>query len=275
MIVNASTKLSPVRFLADRIFEARAGRRIGLIPFINCGDPNLTATRSLLSVCEQNGACAVELCVPFADSITDGATICKSHDRALRQKIVFEDAVDLVRDLRRQSALPIILLVEYSHTVRRRGIESVVAQAKSAGVDGILMHCLPPMLLRQYLDTARDYGMATVLGLFPNSGQDQIEFVLAETTGFIYLATSYGKTGVTSGLASSTLAFFATIRQRAVQPLAVGFGLKTRKDLDKIFNAGADAGIIGSPITAIIEQELDDHAAMCVKVIRFLNQLHT
>ena len=260
-------------FLADRLLKARAEQCPGLIPFINCGDPDLTVTRSLLSVCERSGVCAVELGVPFAGSITDGATILRSHDRALRRQVEFEDVLDLVRDLRRQSVLPIFLLVEYGHTVRGRGIESVVSQAKNAGIDGMLMHCLPPMLLRQYLDAARSYELATVLGLFPNSSSNQIQFVLSETTGLIYLASAYGKTGVSFGLAPEALCFFRRIRQEADQPLAVGFGLKTRTDLNTIFDNGADAGIIGSPVTAIVEQHLDDSQAMCAAVEQYFKQL--
>ncbi len=275
MIDTISSRTAPLNLLSAQLLKARAEQRIGVIPYINSGDPDLQATRSLLSICERSGACAVELGVPFANSITDGPIILKSHARALGQKTEFEDVMDLVRDFRRESMLPIYLLVEYSHTVRRRNMTSVLTEAKSVGVDGCLMHCLPPLLLRQYLDTASDVDMATVLGLFPNSGPEQIKFVLSETTGFIYLASTYGKTGAASGLTPRALSFFKQMRSQAKQPLAVGFGVKTRMDLETIFNNGIDTGIIGSSITAIIEQHLDDAMAMCVAVGHYLTELQT
>lgn len=274
MIDMASYYTDQVNTLKNHLLKKRHSQDIGLIPFINSGDPDLWTTRSLLSICKRNQVCAVELGVPFGNSISDGETILRSHERAIRKKVEFEDVLEIVRDFRRESPLPIVLLVEYSHTIRNRGIESVVAQAKSVGVDGMLVHCLPPVLLKRYLDTARNYLMATVLGLFPNSSTDQINFVLAEATGFVYLASTYGKTGSNSGLSEKALSFFKKIRRNSHQPLAVGFGLKTRADLDAIYNSGVDAGIIGSPIVALIEQNLNNPEAICSAVDEYIKLLH-
>ncbi|MGD9210174.1 MAG: tryptophan synthase subunit alpha [Desulfobacteraceae bacterium] len=273
MINNTINATEQENSISACLLTARAENRLGIIPFINCGDPDLQTTHSLLSACDHSGVCAVELGVPFANSITDGPKILKSHERALAQKTQFEDVIDLVRDFRQESSLPIYILAEYRHTVHQRGITAVLTQAKSAGANGFLMHCLPPLLLRSYLDTAREVGLATVLGLFPNSKPNQIEFVMNETTGFIYLTSSYGKTGTASGLTPNSLSFFKQIRDQAKQPLAVGFGLKTRTDLKTIFNSGVDAGIVGSSITAIIEQHLDDATAMCAAVTHYLTEM--
>ena len=255
------------------LLNKRKEKRVGVIPFINGGDPDLKTTQSLLLACEKSNVCAVELGVPFPNSVTDGMAILKSHERALLHQTQFEDIIELVYDFRRGSMLPIYLLAEFNHTVRQRSIESVLTQAKSAGVDGFLMHCLPPVLLRSYLDIARDVGIETILGLFPNSKPKQIQWVISETTGFIYLASTYRKTGSTSGFIPRTLAFFKQIRNLAKQPLAVGFGVKTRQDLETIFSSGVDAGIIGSSITAIIEYYLDDLTAMCAAVKHYLTEL--
>lgn len=259
--------------LARQLLDARFQRNAGLVPFINCGDPDLVTTRALLSICNHSQVCAIELGVPFADSVTDGPTILKSHERALSQKITFDHVLELVRDFRLESKLPLYLIVEYSYTVRRHGIESVVARAKSAGVDGILLHCLPPVLTAQYLDITRSYRLATVLGLFPNSKPEKIDFVLSQATGFVYIAASYGRTGGKAGLSPEALSFFKTIRFRTDQPLAAGFGIKTRKDLEIIHYHGINAGIIGSPIARIIEHNLGDNEALCCEVEHYFKQM--
>jgi tryptophan synthase alpha chain len=251
----------------------RSRKKKGLIVFINSGDPDLNATRRIIGILEKNNVDAVELCVPFPNSFTDGQVILRSHQRALRNNVSLDDVLAMVAETRRTCKIPIVLLADYSHSVKPIGMEAFLTACRKVHIDGTLIHCLPPLLAGAYHQQSKMMGLAAVSSLYPNSSEATRRKVYASASGFIYLVTTYGRTGGNQWQSSAVVAYLKRVRAETTLPLAVGFGIRTRQDLDALYQAGMDAGIIGSAITAIIEQHLESRSEIFHRINLFLQSI--
>src|SRR5712675_2845723 len=131
----------------------RDGRR-GFIPFITAGDPDLETTRELIVELAQAGATLIELGVPFTDPMADGPVIQRASERALRHDFGISDVLQIVSDARQETDVPIILF-SYFNPLLQFGIEKLAREAKSAGVDGILVTDLVPEEANQFASALR------------------------------------------------------------------------------------------------------------------------
>jgi tryptophan synthase alpha chain len=251
----------------------RSRKKKGLIVFVNSGDPDLSATHRIIGLLEKNDVDAVELCVPFPNSFTDGEIILRSHQRALRNNVSLDDVLTMVAETRRTCKVPIVLLADYSHSVKPIGIEAFLTACRKAHVDGTLVHCLPPLLASAYHHQSKIMGLAAVSSLYPNSSEATRHKVYDTASGFIYLVTTYGRTGGNQWHSNTVVAYLKRVRAETTLPLAVGFGIRTRQDLDLLYEVGMDAGIIGSAITAIIEQYRENHSEMLRQINSFLQSI--
>lgn len=254
----------------------RLNNRRNLVTYLNSGDPTLAITASLIRQCHENGVDLIELGVPFPNSFTDGKTVINSHKRALKNKVTFEDVIEMVKYLRTDCQVPIVLLADFSHTVKPRGIEYIVKQCADAGIDGILLHGLPPLYITDYLQQTKAYNIDPIFSLYPNSSKEMIDKVVNISSGFIYLVSQYGRTGGIIDFTSKQLnQFYTSVRQATSIPLMAGFGIKGLNDMNTIFtHSQVDGVIMGSAICHIIESSESDLIEIQDKVKRYLNSIN-
>lgn len=237
------------------VAPARQAHR--LCPLIMAGDPDLASTRALLSRCVALGVTMVELCVPFRNAFTDGDTLRRAHARALDQEIsaahTLSRVLDLVRDFSAQ--IDIVLLVDSSHSLRSVGIDAVLEQAAAAGVAAVLPHGLPPRLAPVFHDAAARAGVPVVGTVYSNAPPDVRRQVLARSSAFLYLVSTYGRSGGAVDPEDLRTQITA-LRSQSKLPIALGFGLRTANDVARAFAAGSDIAIVGSAIAAEIEAAL-------------------
>jgi tryptophan synthase alpha chain len=124
--------------------KLRAARRSALIPFITAGDPSPRATVPAMNAMVKNGADVIELGVPFSDPMADGPVIQRSSERALKHGVGLRDVLAMVAEFRRGDAATPVVLMGYANPIERMGLEAFVAQARVAGVDGVLIVDYPP-----------------------------------------------------------------------------------------------------------------------------------
>ena len=244
------------RTIESMFYRNRKSGKKGLIVFLNAGDPDMATTREILRVLDYNQVDAVELCVAFPRSFTDGPVVQRSHARALANEVTLEQVLDLVRWAEKQIGIPIILLADYSHTVKPIKLKSYLENCHAAGVKATLIHGLPPMLRQEYLKIARELGIETVMSFYLNSLSDLRDKTYQEAQGFIYVVSKYGRSGTTIEFNQEVCAALESIRKETEMPLAVGFGVKHAEHLKAIYSTGFDAAIVGSAITEIIEKNL-------------------
>jgi len=234
-------------------FAAPAQNRRRLCPLIMVGDPDLATTVALLDHCVTLGIDLVELCLPFPNAFTDGATLRRAHARGLASGAGLTDALRLVADY--AGRIDMILLADASHTLRPAGFDAVCAAAATAGAAGILPHGLPPRMADEFARAARAANLPVVGTLYAGGTDELRQAAAARATAFVYLVSAYGR----SGGAMAALPpgpEIAALRQVTAQPIALGFGLKTAADVAAAFAEGADIAIVGSALSDAVEQGL-------------------
>ncbi len=239
-----------------------------LIPYIMAGDPDLAATRQLILALEKAGCDIIELGAPFSDPLADGPVIQKAALRSLAHHTGIGDVLQLVTDVRRESAVPLILMTYYN-LIFRYGEERFARDAARAGLDGVILPDLPPEEAGTLMPAAKKAGLDTIFLLAPTSTDDRRKVVARAAQGFIYYVSLTGVTGANVGLQSPAIAgSIARIRELTDKPVAVGFGIATPDQAAQVASWGADGVIVGSALVKVMEQ----HAGspdMVVKAAEF------
>lgn len=248
-----------------------------LVVYLNCGDPSIEMTYKLIKQCAAHRVDVIELGVPFPNSFTDGGVVLRSHERALQNHVTFEDAILLVKKVRTECSIPIVLLVDFSHSIKSRGIKYVVEKSSLSGVDGLLFHGLPPLFLEDYIEQTNYYGIDPIFSLYPNTSPEKMALTLKNSKGFVYLVSQYGRTGSPVDFCSTEItAFFSSARQATKLPLMAGFGIKNLEDMKNIFSTNAlDGVIVGSAICNIIEASLPSRKNIIKGIYNYLEMIAT
>jgi tryptophan synthase alpha chain len=239
----------------NRIDEAfrrlRSERSAALIPFFTVGDPDLSTTAELMRAAVDSGADLLELGVPFSDPTADGPVLQHASEIGLRAGASLQRALELVADFRQESQLPVILY-GYYNPIFRYGGERFAADARQAGVDGILVVDLPPEDADELLQWTRPAGIHMIFLLTPTSGPDRVRKVLKYAAGFIYYVSVTGVTGVRPMVVESVRPAVQRLRSATQLPIGVGFGISTAEQAGAV--AGfADAVVVGSAIMRVVE----------------------
>ncbi|MFD3806036.1 tryptophan synthase subunit alpha [Streptomyces sp. NPDC058611] len=233
------------------------GRGPGLALFLNAGDPPLPVLRDLVLMLDQEKVDCLELAVPFPDSVTDGPVIQRSARRALdRGGAGLDDVLAFIADVRPHLAhLRIALLADWSHSLKHRDLADATRDIAAAGADGLLIHALPPRLRQSHLETAAAAGLPVVTTCYTKSPPDTQAQAAAHASAYLYLVAHYGRSGTAPAAGHAALAQAVTaLRAHTTSPIAVGFGVSTRQDVQAVGAAGADAAIIGSAAVAAVER---------------------
>ncbi len=231
----------------DKTFrKLRAQRKKAFIPYIMAGDPSLEKTRETVLLFERAGADIVELGVPFSDPLADGPTIQRAAERALDSGVHLKKVIGLVRHLRQQSQIPIVLMTYYN-PVFKYGVEGFVRDAVDAGVDGVIIPDLPPEEAGELLRFAGGRHLATIFLMAPTSTEERMKKIARASTGFIYYVSMTGITGSKLSLDSPIRESLSVIRGITKKPVAVGFGVSTPEEAGAV-SESADGVIIGSAI---------------------------
>jgi tryptophan synthase alpha chain len=242
--------MNPSR-ISQLFARCRAENSPALIAYITAGDPSLERTISLVEAMERGGADLIELGVPFSDPIADGPVIMRATERALAHGASLAGVIEVARRIRERSQIP-ILLFSYLNPLLRYGFERLAADAVAAGVDGILMTDASVEEAGKFVPVVRAAGLDTVFLAAPTSPMDRLKKVAEYSSGFIYLVSRTGVTGVQDQVSGSAAELVARMRQVTDLPLAVGFGIAKPADAGEVAKI-ADGVVVGSAFVRIIE----------------------
>jgi tryptophan synthase alpha chain len=232
--------------------------RPGLAVFLNAGDPPLGVLQELVLRLDHLRVDCLELAVPFPNSPSDGPVIRESADRALADGVDLDAVLGFVESVRPQlSHLKIALLADWSYSIKKLPLQEFLERVHGAGADGLLVHGMPPRLRPSLYETALVVGQPIVTTCYSSSEPPVIEEAADNGTAYIYLVSAYGKSGTVGPPDHSALApVLATLRARTKVPIAVGFGVKTKSDIEALGAVGADAAIVGSACVACVADSL-------------------
>ena len=246
---------SPTRI--DRRFAdlAREGRA-ALVTFVMAGDPDLATSLEILKALPEAGADVIEVGMPFTDPMADGPAIQAAGLRALHAGTTLAKTLRLVADFRAGDQTTPIVLMGYYNPIYVYGVDAFLTEAKTAGVDGLIVVDLPPEEDAELCLPALQAGLNFIRLATPTTDDARLPAVLANTSGFVYYVSITGTTGAATPDFSATAAAVARIKDHTKLPVAVGFGVKNAANAEAIA-AHADGVVVGSAIVEALRASLD------------------
>lgn len=250
--------------------DAPAAERPLVFPYLTAGFPTPAETNELTLAAIRGGAGGLEIGVAFSDPLADGPTIQRANTAALAAGATVETALDAARAVRAAgSDAPITLMgylnpfLAYRADGRQAGggrspaaevgrpLEPLAAAAAEAGVDGVILVDLPVDESDPARETLAAHGIDLIFLLAPTSTPQRIAAVAERAAGFIYLVSVTGVTGARDQIAPDLREFVQRVREHTALPLAVGFGVRNRAQVEAIGRM-CDAAVIGSALTTTI-----------------------
>jgi len=244
---------------------AEAGE-LGLIAYITAGDPSLEASSRIVVAAAEAGADIIELGVPFSDPVADGPVIQRASERALRSRTTLAGVLELVRNLRSLTDVPLVLF-SYFNPILQMGLQKFAESAASAGADGVLITDLTPEEADEYRATVQAQGLYTIFLAAPTSTNERLARIATASTGFLYLVSRTGVTGEREALPEGLPALVRRIRNFTSLPIAVGFGISLPSHVS-VLGGIADAAVVGSALMAEVENADSVDAAVSAVATR-------
>jgi tryptophan synthase alpha chain len=254
----------------DRLFRERTTPVF--IGFTVAGDPDPETSVRVATTLVDAGVDILELGMPFSDPVADGPVIQRADQRALEAGTTPDTVFAIAREIRGARQVPLVLLT-YFNLVWNRGIRRFYQDARDAGIDGILIVDMPVEESDEVREAARAAGIAPIFLVAPTTSAARQEAIIARASGFLYLVSVLGVTGVRDRVSAETVSLIRGMRSRTALPLAVGFGISAPAHAAACCEAGADAVIVGSAIVAIIERHLDDEAGMMAALSAYITAM--
>lgn len=219
------------------------------IAFLTAGDPEADKTVEYILDMEEAGADLVEIGIPFSDPTAEGPVIQEANIRALNAGMTVDGVFDIVRRVRETSRIPLVFLT-YLNPVFHYGYEVFMEKCEALGVDGIIIPDLPYEEKGELDGIAKKHGVDIISMIAPTSAE-RIRKIAREASGFLYVVSSMGVTGVRNEITTDLESIVSIIRENTDLPCAVGFGISTPQQACDMA-AVSDGAIVGSAIVKLI-----------------------
>ena len=240
----------------QRFSELRHEGRAALVTFLMCGDPDLDTSLQLIRALPEAGADVIEIGMPFTDPMADGPSIQAAGLRALKAGGTMVRTLEVVRAFRAGNDRTPIVLMGYYNPIYVYGVERFLADAKAAGVDGLIVVDLPPEEDAELCIPALQAGLNFIRLATPTTDERRLPKVLTNTSGFVYYVSITGVTGAATPDYSKVSQAVQRIKAHTDLPVAVGFGVKNAQSAQSIA-AHADGVVVGSALIDALKGSLD------------------
>ena len=262
--------------IAKRFAALKTADRGGLVTFLTAGDPDHDTFEKILLGLPEAGADLIELGMPFSDPMADGPAIQASSLRALKAGADMGRTLGLVKSFRAQDGDTPIILMGYFNPIYSYGVERFLTDARSAGVDGLIVVDLPPEEDEELCVPALKAGVNFIRLATPTTDDERLPTVLQNTSGFVYYVSVLGITGTKAAAEAEVKQAVERLRRHTDLPIAVGFGIRSTAAVSDIAST-ADAAVVGSAIVSRIADDLDEEDrpsdGLAGKVHEFVREL--
>lgn len=237
--------------------NAKAAGRGTLGVFVTAGDPNAATTPALLDALVGAGVDFIELGMPFSDPMADGPAIQAASLRALKGGMTLAGTLQIAADFRKRHPDTPLILMGYYNPIYIYGNDRFIADAVTAGVDGLIIVDLPPEEDTELCLPAKKAGLKFIRLVTPTSDETRLPAILAEASGFVYYVSVLGITGTKSAAGDSISAAYQRIRSQTDLPIVAGFGIRTPAQAAEAATL-TDGAVVGSAVVDIIATNLTD-----------------
>ena len=242
------------------------------IPFIVSGYPDFETTKKLLKLFEEKNAAAVELGIPFSDPLADGPVIQKASKASLEKGTNINKIFEMLEEIKASCKIPIILFTYYN-PVLNYGEKEFIKKASEVNVSGLIIPDLPLEESEKLSQECKAYNIDLIMLISPTSDKERIEKLAKASSGFIYLVSSTGVTGVRSSFSEKLGNILDKLKTVTRIPVAVGFGVSKKEHIRELKAINVDAAIVGSAIIKIIDEYKQDREALIGKIGEYIDEL--
>jgi tryptophan synthase alpha chain len=249
-----------------RFAQLKKENRAAFVTYLMAGDPDSATSLEIIKALPKAGADIIELGMPFTDPMADGPSIQAAGLRALKAGMTLKKTLAMVRDFRNVDAATPIVLMGYYNPIYIYGVDRFLADAKSAGVDGLIVVDLPPEEDDELCVPALKSGLNFIRLATPTTDDKRLPAVLANTSGFVYYVSVTGITGSASADSKAVGQAVTRIKRHTVLPVCVGFGIRT-PEAARAIAANADGAAVGTALVDALRGSLDPEGKATGKTI--------
>jgi tryptophan synthase alpha chain len=243
-----------------------------LATFVTAGDPNIAATRKLVTKMVVAGADIIELGIPYSDPIAEGSVIQAANSRAMKNGINLNKVFELVSDLRTNGIDSPILFLLYYNVIFKFGSEKFLSLCNKHGIDGLIIPDLPFEEQEEIRPLCDKYNIILTCMVSPVS-EERIGKIVKNARGFLYCVSSLGVTGVRSEFKTDFSSFMSKIEKHSALPRLIGFGVSTPSQAAELKECSSGV-IVGSAIVRIISESKNEDEAV-LRVGTFVKELRS
>lgn len=233
--------------LQTRFAELKQQNRAALLTFITAGDPGYSTSLDILKGLPEAGADVIELGMPFTDPMADGPAIQLANIRALGNGQNLAKTLKMVREFRAGNDTTPLVLMGYFNPIHYYGVDKFIADAKEAGVDGLIVVDLPPEHNEDLCHPAQAAGIDFIRLTTPTTDDKRLPTVLEGSSGFVYYVSVAGVTGAGAATLEHVEEAVARLRRHTDLPVSIGFGIRTAEHAASIARL-ADGVVVGSAL---------------------------
>jgi len=235
--------------LSERLKE----KKILLMTHIVLGYPSFEAAYEIIEAMVGAGVDLMELQIPFSEPIADGPVIMRANQRALAAGATVRQSLDFAREVAHSFDIP-FLFMSYYNILFKYGVERFISAMADSNLQGAILPDLPPEEGADYLAAMEKFNLNPIFIFSPTTSDERMKYLASFGRGFIYCVARKGVTGAQTSFSSELESYLTRCRQATDLPLAVGFGVKEKADID-FLKGRADIAVIGSETIRLIEKE--------------------
>ncbi len=238
--------------LEQYLKEQRQKQEILLMTHIVLGHPHFDTSLRLVESMVQAGVDLIELQIPFSEPMADGPVILRANQEALNAGSTVERCFEVATEVARRFDIP-FLFMSYYNVLFKRGVTRFVTRMQESGLRGAIVPDLPPEEADDYLAAMQESALAPIFIYSPNSNDQRLRTIANYGRGFVYCVARKGVTGSATAFSTELSAYLARARAATSLPLAVGFGVKEKQDVD-FLRGKADIAVVGSETLRVLER---------------------
>jgi tryptophan synthase alpha chain len=255
-----------------RFAELKREGRSAFVAFLMAGDPDPKTSLAIIRALPQAGADIIEIGMPFSDPMADGPSIQAAGLRALKAGMTLKKTLELVRAFRSEDSTTPLVLMGYYNPIFIYGVDRFLSDAKSAGIDGLIIVDLPPEEDTELCVPALKAGLNFIRLATPTTDDRRLPAVLANTSGFVYYVSITGITGAAAANARLVADAVERIKRHTRLPVCVGFGIRT-PDVARAIAEHADGAVVGTALVDALRGSLDAEGRAGAKTVHAVAEL--
>ena len=238
--------------LEQYLIERRQKQEILLMTHIVLGHPHFDTSLRLVESMVQAGVDLIELQIPFSEPMADGPVILRANQEALEAGSTVDRCFEVATEVARRFDIP-FLFMSYYNVLFRRGVAEFVNRSQQAGLRGAIVPDLPPEEGAEYLAAMKEAALDPIFIYSPNTTDARLKVIAEYASGFVYCVARKGVTGSATAFSTELSSYLARARAATTLPLAVGFGVKEKADVD-FLRGKADIAVVGSETLRVLER---------------------